>query len=204
MFGSDKKAVAVAAGVPTGITLIAEQCTFKGDVRFTGGKLFVEGRVIGSVVAEAGSAAEISIIGKGSVDGEVRGPKIVIDGQVDGNIISTERVSLMSRARVNGNLYYKVLEMAAGAQVNGQIRRVDEGQTIEIKSEAVAAIAAPAAAPAVINAPAIPAVAATPAPEPLKLDGNPDSKLSVSVEPSKESKVEAVVVTKEGRHKRDK
>jgi len=201
MFGSDKKAVAV--GVPTGITLIAEQCTFKGDVRFTGGQVRVEGRVIGSVVAEAGTAAEISIIGKGSVEGEVRGPKIVIDGQVDGNIISTERVSLMSRARVNGNLYYKVLEMAAGAQVNGQIRRVDEGQTIEIKSEALAAIAAPAA-PAVINAPAIPAVASTPPPEPLKLDGNPDSKLSVSVEPGKESKVEAVVVTKEGRHRRDK
>ena len=37
-------------------------------------------------------------------------------------------VELASQARVTGNIYYKLLEMAAGAQVNGQIVRQDEPQ----------------------------------------------------------------------------
>jgi cytoskeletal protein CcmA (bactofilin family) len=43
-----------------------------------------------------------------------------------GDIVASERVELAAQARVHGNIYYKLLEMAAGAQVNGQIVREEE------------------------------------------------------------------------------
>lgn len=179
MFGNDKKNL--ASPVPGGVTLVSEQTTLRGDLRFTGGQVRIDGKVIGSVVAESGTGARIEVCTKGVVEGEIHGPLIVVDGQVQGNIVSTERISLLSGARINGNLFYKVLEMAAGAQVSGQIRRVEEGQVIDARTEPmpVATVAAP-----------------------LKIEESKDSTLSVRVEPGKESNVEAVVV-KEGRNKRN-
>ncbi|MBK8285357.1 MAG: polymer-forming cytoskeletal protein [Ahniella sp.] len=191
MFGSDKKSM--NAAIPGGITLISEQSTFKGDLRFTGGQVRIEGRVVGSVVAEAGAGASIEICTKGAVEGEVHGPMIVIDGQVHGNIVSTERVSLLSKARIHGNLFYKVLEMAAGAQVNGQIRRVEEGTVIDARAQ----VSAPAL---VTPAPATATVA-----EPLQIESTQEPKSTMKVETGNESNI-AVTPTpvREGRHKRDK
>ena len=189
MFGSDKKST--NAAMPGGITLISEQSTFKGDLRFTGGQVRIEGRVVGSVVAESGAGASIEICTKGSVEGEVHGPMIVIDGQVHGNIVSTERVSLLSKARIHGNLYYKVLEMAAGAQVNGQIRRVEEGTVIDVRAQAPApALATPVSATATVA-------------EPLQIESTQEPKSTMKVESGSESNI-AVTPVKEGRHKRDK
>ncbi len=50
----------------------------------------------------------------------------MINGQLKGDIVATERVELAAQARVDGNIFYKMLEMAAGAQVNGRIVREDE------------------------------------------------------------------------------
>ena len=191
MFGSDKKSTNTA--MPGGITLISEQSTFKGDLRFTGGQVRIEGRVVGSVVAEAGAGASIEICSKGAVEGEVHGPMIVIDGQVHGNIVSTERVSLLSKARIHGNLYYKVLEMAAGAQVNGQIRRVEEGTVIDARAQV------PAPAPAL----ATPAPATATVAEPLQIESTQEPKSTMKVETGNESNI-VVTPVKEGRHKRDK
>jgi cytoskeletal protein CcmA (bactofilin family) len=60
------------------------------------------------------------------IEGEVRAPHVVINGNLKGDIIASERIELATQARVQGNIYYKLLEMAAGAQVNGQIVREEE------------------------------------------------------------------------------
>ncbi|HSE13629.1 MAG TPA: polymer-forming cytoskeletal protein, partial [Rudaea sp.] len=46
---------------------------------------------------------------------------IVINGAVTGDVTADERLELASNARVEGNVYYKVLEMSAGAQINGKM-----------------------------------------------------------------------------------
>lgn len=42
----------------------------------------------------------------GRVDGEIRAPHVIIDGQVDGDIHAIERLELGAQARVKGNLHY--------------------------------------------------------------------------------------------------
>jgi cytoskeletal protein CcmA (bactofilin family) len=118
MFGNGKRngnGVAVAAIT----TLIAEGTVIRGDVAFTGG-LHLDGRIEGAISAE-GADAVLNLSDKGHVNGEIRASNAVINGRVTGDIFVAERLELASSARIEGNVYYKVLEMAAGAQVNGQM-----------------------------------------------------------------------------------
>lgn len=100
-------------------TLIAEGTTIHGDVQFTGG-LHLDGAIEGSVKAD-GSDAVLTLSAKGRIQGEIRVSNAVINGTVNGDLFVSERLELASAAHVEGNVYYHVLEMAAGAQVNGKM-----------------------------------------------------------------------------------
>jgi cytoskeletal protein CcmA (bactofilin family) len=51
----------------------------------------------------------------------VQAPHIVVNGAITGDVTASERLELASNARVEGNVYYKLLEMSAGAQINGKM-----------------------------------------------------------------------------------
>lgn len=108
-------------------TLIGAQVVLQGDVHFSGG-LYVEGRIHGKVVALPGEAATLTLAENGRIDGEVEVPVVVIHGQLDGNIHAGERVELASKARVNGNVYYRVAEMRPGAVLNGRLVHADSAE----------------------------------------------------------------------------
>lgn len=101
-------------------TLIGQQTEILGDVRFSGG-LHVDGRIRGNVLAASDKAAVLSISQQGLVEGDVRVPNIVLNGTVTGDVHASERITIAAHGRVTGNVYYKVLEMASGATVNGQL-----------------------------------------------------------------------------------
>ena len=105
-------------------TLIGAHVTIRGDVEFSGG-LYVEGTIHGKVTAEDGSAAVLTIADDGHVEGEVRAPVVVISGRMTGDIHAAERIELAANARVNGNIHYKVVEMAAGAMITGRLIHAD-------------------------------------------------------------------------------
>jgi cytoskeletal protein CcmA (bactofilin family) len=112
-----------------------------GDIKFVGG-LHVEGKVTGNIVSEDGSLHV-----HGEVMGEIHVPHIVINGVVKGNVYAGEHIELASKAMVNGNVYYKSMEMMLGAQVNGsllysdkpQIQLIEHKPDVMAKAEAVAA-----------------------------------------------------------------
>jgi cytoskeletal protein CcmA (bactofilin family) len=105
-------------------TLIGRQTELHGDVRFAGG-LHLDGKIRGKVLAASDKSATLSVSESGAIEGDVRVPIIVLNGTVIGDVHASERIVLNSKARVVGNLYYKVIEMASGASVNGQM--VHEG-----------------------------------------------------------------------------
>lgn len=101
-------------------TLIGNTIEVRGDLVFTGG-LHVDGKVVGNVIAEEGSSSMLILSDHGSIEGEVRVPYVVLNGEVIGDVYATERVELSGKAQVNGNVYYNLLEMAMGAEVNGSL-----------------------------------------------------------------------------------
>lgn len=106
-------------------TLIGPKTTIVGDLRFSGG-LHIDGSVQGSVLAEPDTEAMLILSERGRIDGQVRAPHVVINGQLHGDIVASERVELAAQARVTGNIHYKLLDMSAGAQVCGQVTREEE------------------------------------------------------------------------------
>jgi cytoskeletal protein CcmA (bactofilin family) len=100
-------------------SLIGEQTEIHGDVRFAGG-LHLDGRVKGRVMSSA-KGAQLSVGPTGLVEGDVFAPRVVLHGQVTGHVYAGDHISLGPKARVIGNLYYRTIEMAAGAKVMGQL-----------------------------------------------------------------------------------
>lgn len=122
MLGS-KKPAPVAAQKPTDKidTLIGPQTEFNGDVVFSGG-LRVDGKVSGNVAArDAGNSSMLTVSEQGEINGNVSVPHVVINGIINGNVASSGKVVLQSKARIVGDVYYTAIEMELGATVNGSM-----------------------------------------------------------------------------------
>jgi cytoskeletal protein CcmA (bactofilin family) len=102
-------------------SLIARGTVIRGDLRFSGA-LHLDGRIEGTVLGE-GDDAMFTLSEHGQVHGEIRVPQAVINGHVTGDVHVSARLELAPQARIDGDLRYHTLEMAAGAQVNGRISR---------------------------------------------------------------------------------
>ena len=101
-------------------TLVGSEAEIRGDIAFDGG-LFVDGSIIGNVEAKAGTASILNLSEKGTIEGQVKVPHIVLNGTVIGDVYASERIELATKARVTGNVYYNLIEMAIGAEINGQL-----------------------------------------------------------------------------------
>jgi cytoskeletal protein CcmA (bactofilin family) len=101
-------------------TLIGAGTRIIGDVQFTGG-FHVDGHVKGNVDAPPDSSATLSVSDSGVVEGSVAVPNVVLNGSVKGDILAHDRVELGATARVTGNVYYALIEMEMGAEINGKL-----------------------------------------------------------------------------------
>lgn len=101
-------------------TLISSRTSILGDVVFSGG-LHIDGRIKGTVKAEENSDAVLRISEVGDVEGDVIAPHVIINGTVHGDVHASENLELAEKAAINGNVYYNLIEMAMGAQVNGNL-----------------------------------------------------------------------------------
>jgi cytoskeletal protein CcmA (bactofilin family) len=99
-------------------TLIGQGSEINGDLIFSGG-LHVDGKIVGNVIAEEGSTAILILSEFGRIEGEVKVPNMVLNGEVIGDVYGSTRVELAPKSRVKGSVYYNLIEMAIGAEVNG-------------------------------------------------------------------------------------
>ncbi len=109
-------------------TVIGRDTELRGDLRFHGG-LHVDGTIKGDISGVSDDAAALILSETGKVEGDVRVANVVLNGTVIGDVYVTERAELAPQARVTGTLYYRLLEMAMGAEVNGQLVRMEEKET---------------------------------------------------------------------------
>jgi len=118
-----------------GITLVATNCEFVGDVHFSD-QLLVNGIVKGNIYAQAGSKAVVTISEKGRVKGEIRVPNVIVNGKVYGDIRSDKHLELAAKAEVKGNVFYNLIEMVMGSRVDGNLVHVKDGRREARVSEA--------------------------------------------------------------------
>ncbi len=101
-------------------SLIGRQTEFSGDVRFSGG-LHIDGVIKGNVLADGDSDAVLTLSEHGSIWGQINVPQVVLSGEVMGDVYAGRHVELTSSARISGDVYYGLIEMAMGAEVKGSL-----------------------------------------------------------------------------------
>jgi cytoskeletal protein CcmA (bactofilin family) len=114
-------------------SLVGADTRVHGDIEFSGGFL-VDGYVTGNVKAVKDERSTLSISERGCVEGTVMVPHVFLNGTVKGDVRATERVELGPKARVIGNVQYKLIEMAIGAEVNGKLIHESEGSSVAEKA----------------------------------------------------------------------
>ncbi|KAF1701595.1 MULTISPECIES: bactofilin family protein [Pseudoxanthomonas] len=115
-------------------TLIGPEVVIRGDLEFSGG-LYVEGRILGKVVAAEGKPASLLLAEQGTVEGEIRAPVVIINGTLVGDVHAGERIELAQKARVEGNVHYSVVEMSAGAQLTGRLVHVQSQEARALQAQ---------------------------------------------------------------------
>jgi cytoskeletal protein CcmA (bactofilin family) len=103
-------------------TLIAHDVRVTGDLEFNDG-LRLDGHVKGNVSGRPGGQTLLVLSDRGSIDGNVHGYDVVVNGTIVGDVIADHFVELQSNAHVTGNIYYQQLRMDCGASVDGKLTR---------------------------------------------------------------------------------
>ena len=112
---------------PRFTTVLGRGTVIRGDVEFSDG-LHLDGRIEGNVISGAGDErATLTVSDTGEILGDVRVANVILNGTVRGDVLASGRVEQAEQARVSGRVGYRMLEMAMGAEVNGEMVHVQEG-----------------------------------------------------------------------------
>ncbi|WP_035060081.1 bactofilin family protein [Andreprevotia chitinilytica] len=101
-------------------SLIGHGTSLKGDLKFSGG-LRVDGKVVGNVTSADDKNGTLVVSEKARIEGSVKASHLILNGEIVGPIEINQFVELQAKARVSGDLTYKVLEMHPGAVVEGRL-----------------------------------------------------------------------------------
>ncbi len=121
-------------------TLIGQHTHLKGDIEFSGG-IRIDGKITGTINAINDIDSVLTLSELGAIEGEVRVPNMIINGQINGDIYAMGHIELADKAKITGNVFYRLIEMAVGAEVNGQLIRMsaEENGQQQLQQEATQA-----------------------------------------------------------------
>ncbi len=102
-------------------SLIAQGSRIEGNLMFTDG-LRVDGEVVGDITANPDSPSILVISESATVKGQIHADHVIINGSVWGPVHTGELLELQPKARIEGDVFYKALEMHQGATIAGQLK----------------------------------------------------------------------------------
>lgn len=114
-------------------TLISTDTRLEGNISFSGG-LRVDGKIRGDV-SEASAPAMLVLSEHGHIEGAVTVARIILNGEVQGPVRSSEFLELLAKSRVQGDVYYKSLEIHTGAIIDGKLVYMGENASAAIAED---------------------------------------------------------------------
>ena len=119
-----------AAGVGTLTAFIDQGSEFTGKLSFKD-TVRIDGRFEGEI-----DSKNTLIVGEsGSVHAEIHSEVVVVLGEVKGDIVANQQVTLHKSARVVGNLWTRALVVEEGAEFTGKIEMGKEPKSISQKPD---------------------------------------------------------------------
>ena len=105
-------------------SLIAHGTRIEGNMRFTEG-MRIDGEVFGDIRANPEQPSILVISEAAVVQGEVHADHVIINGTVRGPVHASHLLELQPKARIEGDVRYKALEMHQGALISGHLKPMD-------------------------------------------------------------------------------
>lgn len=101
-------------------SLVALGCQIDGKFSFADG-LRLDGSIHGNILGQADRPSILVISETAVVVGEIHADHVIINGKVDGPVFARRMLELQPKARITGDVTYKLLEMHQGAIVAGRL-----------------------------------------------------------------------------------
>ena len=101
-------------------TVIGESAVVMGNI-VSQDVVQLKGHVVGNIDVNGSPNAQLSVLSRAHVEGDISAQKAVVDGVVTGNIASTGRVELHAGAKVKGNISYATMAIEHGAKLYGMM-----------------------------------------------------------------------------------
>ncbi len=97
-------------------SLIASDLTIEGKIEGSG-----HVRIAGKFKGDVNVEGDLSLERGAKLNGGVRAKKVIVAGELEGNIESAQRVELLDSAAVTGDIKAGTLTVAAGSKIRGHI-----------------------------------------------------------------------------------
>jgi cytoskeletal protein CcmA (bactofilin family) len=102
-------------------SLIAQGTRIEGNVLFGDG-LRIDGDVVGDIRASDEQPSILVVSELASVTGQIHADHVIINGHVKGPVLAFNLLELQPKARIEGDVSYRALEMHQGATISGQLK----------------------------------------------------------------------------------
>ena len=97
----------------------------------------LDGTIEGSIESSTDNQVTVAIGHTGLVHGDVRAHRVLVNGQVDGNIYAREKCELHETSKVKGDIHYGLLGIEHGAEILGlMVKKIDATGQVESVTEA--------------------------------------------------------------------
>ena len=97
----------------------------------------LDGTIEGSIESSTDTQVTVAIGHSGLVHGDVRAHRVLVNGQVDGNIYAREKCELHETSRVKGDIHYGLLGIEHGAEILGlMVKKIEATGEVESVTEA--------------------------------------------------------------------
>jgi cytoskeletal protein CcmA (bactofilin family) len=96
----------------------------------------LDGTIDGSIESSTDTQVTVAIGNTGLVHGDVRAHRVLVNGQVDGNIYARERCELHQTSKVKGDIHYGMLGIEHGAEILGlMVKKIEATGAVESVNE---------------------------------------------------------------------
>jgi cytoskeletal protein CcmA (bactofilin family) len=110
-------------------SFVGAESEYHGELTVVG-TLRMDGVVTGRVQAD-----QVILGESATLKGDVLAGKIIVGGQVEGNIRAPELVEIRSTGKVRGNIFTNNLSVREGGEFNGKIEmRTEESKVLDFES----------------------------------------------------------------------
>lgn len=97
----------------------------------------LDGTIEGLIESASDQHVTVAIGHTGLVQGDLRAHRVLVNGQVDGNIYAREKCELLETSKVKGDIHYGLLGIEHGAEILGlMVKKVEATGEVESVSEA--------------------------------------------------------------------